>query len=211
MAGRRCKVTDVREVLRRLRLGEPERRIARDLDLSRNTVAGYRRWAQTHGLLTGELPDAAQLAALLHPPEGAQPAQAQSSVAPFRDQVLAWRQQGVEGQAIYQLLVEQHGFAGSYSAVKRFLRRLAPSGPRATLRLEVAPGAEAQVDFGAAGLMLDPDRGRLRRAWAFVMTLSYSRHLVRRVRLRPDGGHLVPLSPGRLRVVWGRPAAPGDR
>ena len=177
MAGRRCKVTDVREVLRRLRLGEPERRIARDLDLSRNTVAGYRRWAQTHGLLTGELPDAAQLAALLHPPEGAQPAQAQSSVAPFRDQVLAWRQQGVEGQAIYQLLVEQHGFAGSYSAVKRFLRRLAPSGPRATLRLEVAPGAEAQVDFGAAGLMLDPDRGRLRRAWAFVMTLSCSRHL----------------------------------
>ncbi len=43
MAGRRCKVIDVREVLRRLRLGEPERRIARDLDLSRNTVAYYRR------------------------------------------------------------------------------------------------------------------------------------------------------------------------
>ena len=61
MAGRRCKVTDIREVLRRLRLGEPERRIARELDLSRNTVAGYRRWAQAHGLLTGALPDAAQL------------------------------------------------------------------------------------------------------------------------------------------------------
>ena len=59
MAGRRCKVTDIREVLRRLRLGEPERRIARELDLSRNTVAGYRRWAQAHGLLTGALPDAA--------------------------------------------------------------------------------------------------------------------------------------------------------
>jgi DNA-binding CsgD family transcriptional regulator len=43
MAGRRCKVTGVREVLRRYRLGEPERRIARDLALSRNTVAGYRR------------------------------------------------------------------------------------------------------------------------------------------------------------------------
>ena len=40
MAGRRCKVTDIREVLRRLRLGEPERRIAREQELSRNTVAG---------------------------------------------------------------------------------------------------------------------------------------------------------------------------
>jgi hypothetical protein len=69
MAGRRCKVTDVRELLRRLRLGEPERRIARDLALSRNTVAHYRHWARAHGLLTGELPDLAQLAALLHPPE----------------------------------------------------------------------------------------------------------------------------------------------
>ena len=43
MAGRRCEVTDVREVLRRLRAGEPERRIARELALSRNTVASYRR------------------------------------------------------------------------------------------------------------------------------------------------------------------------
>jgi len=93
MAGRRCEVTDVREVLRRLRLGEPARRIARELGLSRNTVAGYHRWARQHGLLTGELPDAAALATLLHPPERAQPPPEQSGVAPFRDQVVAWRQQ----------------------------------------------------------------------------------------------------------------------
>jgi len=176
MAGRRCEVTDVREVLRRLRLGEPERRIARELSLSRNTVAGYRRWAERHGLLTGALPDPATLAAWLHPPERARPAHEQSCVAPFRDQVVSWRQQGVEGQAIFQLLVEQHGFAGSYSAVKRFLRRVEPTLPRATVRMEVEPGAEAQVDFGPAGRMLDPDQGQLRRAWAFVMTLSCSRH-----------------------------------
>ena len=150
MAGRRCEVTDVREVLRRLRLGEPERRIARDLDLSRNTVAHYRRWARAHGLLTGELPDAAQLAALLQAPEAARPPQEQSAVAPFREQVLAWRQQGVEGQAIYQLLVEQHGFTGSYSAVKRFLRRVEPPPVRATLRMEVAPGE----DYGTHGDMV---------------------------------------------------------
>ena len=176
MAGRRCEVTDVREVLRRLRVGDPERRIARELALSRNTVASYRRWAERHGLLTGDLPDAATLAALLHPPEQARPPHEQSGVAPFRDQVLAWRQQGVEGQAIFQLLVEQHGFAGSYSAVKRFLRRVEPALPRATVRMEVEPGAEAQVDFGPAGRLLDPDQGRLRRAWAFVMTLACSRH-----------------------------------
>lgn len=176
MAGRRCEVTDIREVLRRLRAGDGDRRIARELGLGRNTVARYRRWARDQDLLTGELPDAARLAALLQPPEREAPPRAQSSVAPFRAQVLAWRQQGVEGQAIYQLLVEQHGFAGSYSAVKRFLRRLEPRPGRATVRLEVEPGAEAQVDFGAAGLLFDPELERLRRAWAFVMMLSHSRH-----------------------------------
>jgi hypothetical protein len=45
------------------------------------------------------------------------------------------------------------------------------------VRVEVAPGAEAQVDFGYAGAALDPATGAARRAWVFVMVLSWSRHL----------------------------------
>src|SRR5580765_4777793 len=176
MAGRRSPVTDIREILRRLQLGERARRIARDLEVSRNTVAHYQRWATQHGLLTGPLPELAALAALLAAPPGTRPTQEQSLVEPFGEQVLAWHAQGVEGQAIWQLLVEQHGFGGSYSSIKRFLRRVAPPTPRATLRLEVDPGAEAQVDFGYGGLFRDPEHDRLRRARAFVMTLSCSRH-----------------------------------
>ena len=70
MAGRRSPVTDIREILRRLRLGERARRIARDLEVSRNTVAHYERWATHHGLLTGPLPELAALAALLAAPPG---------------------------------------------------------------------------------------------------------------------------------------------
>jgi Mu transposase, C-terminal domain len=44
-------VIDIREILRRLHLGEPDRRIARDLGVSRNTVAHYRVWATRHGVL----------------------------------------------------------------------------------------------------------------------------------------------------------------
>jgi transposase len=176
MAGRRSPVTEIREILRRLQLGERARRIARDLGVSRNTVAHYRQWAATHGLLSGPLPEPAALAALLTVPPTQRPVHEQSLVEPFGEQALAWHAQGVEGQAIWQLLVEQHGFGGSYSSVKRFLRRVAPPTPRATLRLEVDPGDEAQVDFGFGGLYRDPESDRLRRAWAFVMTLSCSRH-----------------------------------
>jgi transposase len=177
MAGRRSPVTDVRELVRRLRMGEPDRRIARDLGVSRNTVARYRAWAQQHELLTGELPPLEAVARLLQPVEArARPAHEQSQVEPFREQVDALRRRGVEGQAIWQILVDQHGFTGSYSAIKRFLRRLTPPGDGATIRLEVAPGEEAQVDFGFAGQFFDPETNRVRRAWVFVMTLSFSRH-----------------------------------
>jgi hypothetical protein len=113
-------VIDIREILRRLHLGEPDRRIARDLGVRRNTVAHYRVWATRHGVLSGgQLPDPATLAVLLEraPPE--QPAHEQSLVEPLRERVLALRERGVEGQAIWQLLVEEHSFTGSYSSVKR--------------------------------------------------------------------------------------------
>jgi transposase len=81
----------------------------------------------------------------------------------------------VEAAAIYQRLKER-GFTGSYSGVYRFVRMLKPVQPKTTVRVERKPGEEAQVDFGYAGLMYDPETGKLRRAWAFVMTLSWSRH-----------------------------------
>jgi transposase len=81
----------------------------------------------------------------------------------------------VEVAAIYERLKER-GFQGTYSAVYRFVRRVKPQETEATVRVERAPGEEGQVDFGYAGWMIDPQSGKKRRTWAFVMTLSWSRH-----------------------------------
>jgi transposase len=168
---------DIREVIRRLQLGERERRIARDLQISRKTVGKYREWAAAQGLLVGALPDPATLQALLaatlpivHPPT------MPSTVAPFRDRIVDLRARGVECRAIHQILRDECGFAGAYQSVYRFVRRLEPRTPEAVVRVETPPADEAQVDFGYAGLMHDPRSGTRRKAWAFVMTLSFSRH-----------------------------------
>jgi Integrase core domain len=47
--------------------------------------------------------------------------------------------------------------------------------PEVTVRLHFALGEAAQVDFGAGPMLLHPS-GKLRRTWAFVMTLAHSRH-----------------------------------
>jgi hypothetical protein len=47
--------------------------------------------------------------------------------------------------------------------------------------VETDPGEVAQVDFGYAGRLWDPDTGRLRKTWVFVLVLGYSRHMVARL------------------------------
>ena len=78
---------------------------------------------------------------------------------------------------IHQRLVER-GYHGSYSSVRRFVSKVqGPQIPEGFCRIEVAPGTEAQVDFGFVGMLYDPITKKARRSWVFVMTLSHSRHM----------------------------------
>jgi transposase len=176
MAGRRIDTVDIRELVRHLRDTTNDSAVQRTTGLNRRTIQRYRRWAQLLGLLEGPLLPIEQFQALitttLTPPP---PPQTTSSVEPYRDLVLQLHRDGVEGTAIRQRIAEL-GFEGSLSAIYRFLHRLAPAELDVTVRVETAPGEEAQVDFGYAGKLLDPQDGQLRKAWAFVMTLSWSRH-----------------------------------
>jgi transposase len=150
--------------------------VARATGVDRKTVARYRSWAAEQGLLSGSLPPLRELQRLLDETmSGPPPPQNESSVEPYRDMVRKLRRENTEVAAICQRLKER-GYTGSYSAVYRFVRQLEPLGPEVTVRVETKPGEEGQVDFGYAGLMVDPETGQLRKTWVFVMTLSWSRH-----------------------------------
>ena len=177
MAYRRITTMDLRELIRLLRARESDRQIAELLGHNRRTIIRYRQWATAQGLLTGDLPTPATLQRLLHdtlPPT--LPPQQTSSVARYADEIRVMRERGMEVAAIRGRLEERHGHPISYSAVWRFVRRLEPNTPDPVVRIEVAPGSEAQVDFGYAGRHLDPITGQLRKSWVFVMVLSWSRH-----------------------------------
>jgi len=167
---------DVREILNQLRAGASNRQISRDMGIARQTVKRYRQWAEVHDLLAGEMPDLETLRSLLAEtlPEKSAP-QNISSVESYRAIVEQMVKAEVETAAIWERLKER-GFMGAYASVYRFVRTIKPTHPKTTVRVERKPGEEAQVDFGYAGLMLDPASGKLRKTWAFVMTLSWSRH-----------------------------------
>ncbi|NVB39821.1 transposase [Pseudenhygromyxa sp. WMMC2535] len=66
---------------------------------------------------------------------------------------------------LYDMVVAR-GFEGSVTIVRRYARRIRPSGGReAFLRLNTLPGEQAQVDWG----QLRPRRGRQRQTDAVVL------------------------------------------
>lgn len=168
---------DIRAILHHIQQGVSDRRTAEELGVNRRTVRQYRRWAQEQGLLAGPLPPPDELQARIKQTLPAQlPPQNRSSVAQYQEQIVKLHQQGVEIAAIWARLQEQ-GYTGGYHPVYRLVRKLAPTQPEVFVRVERKPGEEAQVDFGYVGYLLDPASDRRRKAWAFVMTLSWSRHM----------------------------------
>jgi hypothetical protein len=126
MAGRRANVLDVREVVRRLRYGESNRRIARDVGIDRETVGKYREIAQEEGWLAGadlHTPEAIELRLAERAPRTVMGPK--SSVEPQRDKLIGVYRQGVEIMAIWQILKEHCGYKRSYT-------KRAPPRPQAS-------------------------------------------------------------------------------
>ena len=165
-----------RQALVRLRRGETDREIARAKSMGRRKLAALRDLARLKGWLDPEaaLPGDEAIAAALGEPKRA--STTLSGLQTHRERIANWLEQGVSGTAILGALKRDHGYGGSYSSVYRMMVAIAGAKPvAATIRLTFAPAEAVQVDFGAGPMLADAD-GVIRRTWAFVMTLCFSRH-----------------------------------
>ena len=97
-----------------------------------------------------------------------------SGCEPWRELIAAKCDLGLSAQRIYQDLVADHGFAGSYYAVRRFVHRLEKSHELPFRRIECEPGDEAQIDFGSGAPVVGPD-GKRRKTHVLRVVLSHSR------------------------------------
>jgi len=116
------------------------------------------------------------------PPPEPPPSRSPSSSAceSYREVIELGLSRGRNAMAIWQDLVDGHGFAAGYQSVKRFVNKLRGSAtPEARVVIETAPGEEAQVDYGSGPMVRDPLSSKYRRTRLFVMTLGHSRKSVR--------------------------------
>lgn len=173
---KRKHMNHIQDIIQRIQLGESERRIAADMQISRGTVRKYHEIAKEKGYLekASSRPSESEIKEALGP--GVQAPRQVSSVEPYRENIQEWRKQGVEMTAIWLRLQENFGYKGGYSSIRRFVQRLEPKQPEAIIRVHSEPGEDLQVDFGTVGPLYDPVRKKMRTAYVFVATLGYSRH-----------------------------------
>ncbi|MDD2367629.1 MAG: IS21 family transposase [Desulfuromonadaceae bacterium] len=98
-----------------------------------------------------------------------------SLLDPFKDTVVKMIESyQYTAQQVYQRIQEE-GYTGGYTVVKKFVRKIRPTRKKAFLTLAFAPGECAQVDWGSYGSVRVGETTR--RLSFFVMVLCYSRQL----------------------------------
>lgn len=76
---------------------------------------------------------------------------------------------------IHQDLQKEFGVECGYTTLRDYVAKIRKTAPHAYMVLHSLPGEEVQVDFGYIGTL--KVNGTPRKAWIFVMTLSYSRYM----------------------------------
>ena len=186
MARRSVEVIDVVEILQHWYALRSKSQIGVSVGADRGTVAKYVAKAEQAGIVPGGAPigrDEWALRVREWFPELVD-AKARSLTYPdinrLRDVIEAMLTE-VTVSTAFQRCRDEHGLSVGVTAFRQYVRLEFPTGPKpeaVTLwRPPVAPGGEAQIDYGFLGSWLDPATQRLRRVWAFVMVLACSRHM----------------------------------
>ena len=142
-------------------------------------------------LLDGASDDLPPLDALKAAVPARPPVQEVSTVEAWAPAIRALLANGAGPQAIFdRLRSTEPTFHGSLGAIKRVAARLrkelGPSPANVVIPVETDPGEVAQVDFGFAGLLVDPETQVPRKAWFFSMVLGHSRHMFAKFVFRQD-------------------------
>lgn len=199
------------------RLGWSLRRIERETGVRRETAASYLkaagirirpagRWGRPSANPANQPhPDPDPKPAIAVTPDfGAESKSTASASEPYRELIEEALGRGRNAKAIWQDLVDDHGFTASYLSVKRFVRQLRGPQLQPCAVIATAAGEEAQVDYGSGPLVRTND-GRYARTRLFVMTLGYSRKCVRLIATHSSARTWVELHEIAFRRLGGVP------
>ena len=187
---------DLIELYMHWQAGRSQVQLWQSLGMDRKTIHKYLVPAITAGIEPGGEPLSAEQWAerIAEWFPGLDDSGARASTWPLieahRDRIKGWLDADVTVATIAQRLRDDHEVTALESSVRRWVAtHFAEEVARARVtvpRGEVAPGSEAQIDYGRLGMWLNPATAKRVAVWAFVMVLACSRQMFVRPVIRMD-------------------------
>jgi transposase len=182
---------DIYEIIRRWRSGQTISHIADALGYDRKTVRNYINNALLNGISKDkDLPSRQELLPLLKSIEKhkkhKQPIR--SVLSGFKDEIIELvnnPDNPLKAKSAFEVICRKHNLEEkiSYSSFKRYFKAECAkqttkyrAKDQLTCRIETPPGRVVQIDYAKMGLLYDKHEQRHRTLYAFIATLSNSRH-----------------------------------
>jgi transposase len=169
-------MAELRDVIRRLKLGHGVRDIHRSTGIHRSIVRQLRDLAQPLGWFETDcpLPTEAEIeerrSRLEHASGGTS---LFAQLAAHDEEFRRWHDQKYTAVVMHELIRKR--VPCSLSTVDRYLRVRYPKPVVTVMRRDTTPGRVMEVDFGYLGITYDPDSRSNRRTWVFSGRLRHSR------------------------------------
>ena len=169
-------MAEMRDVIRRLKLGHGLRDIQRSTGVHRTIVRQLRELALESGWLAqdSKLPSEQEI-------EQARGCAASTAgggslfekLAVHHEDFERWHKEKHTAVVMHDLIKDL--VPCSLSTIDRYLRSRFPKPVKAVMRRDTKAGKVMEVDFGYLGISYDPSSGRNRRTWVFSGRLRHSR------------------------------------
>jgi hypothetical protein len=176
MRGKETSMTDIRSIIQRLKTGQSQRHIQRELGIHRTIIREIQDLAISQHWLDPQraIPSDAEIAQLWSKEIKQRPHPLDS----FKEQIKQWDQEGLSSQVIYQLL--QDKIQCDIQVIRRYRKKHFPKPIDPVMVRATMAGKDLELDFGELGRFSD-DNGKIRRVWLFSLRLRHSRKAYREI------------------------------
>lgn len=176
MKGKVKNMTEIRNIIHRLRMGQSKRLISRDLKVHRSLIRDLYRFSVSHQWLNPEfpMPSDEEITKLWNQ-------KAKIQIHPldiYKEQIVQWNKEGLTSIVIHQLLKDK--CVCDVQTIRRYRNKHFPKPIEPVMVRSTVAGQDLDVDFGELGKFLDEDQ-KERRVWLFSLRLRHSRKAYREI------------------------------
>ena len=179
--GRYTNMLQIRNIIQRLRDGQSNRKIAREIRAHRTIVKNIRSIAITHQWLDPNLPMPSddEIAKVRGPKAKEQT----HLLTIYHEDLSRWKKEDHSAVVIQELLKDK--CSCDIQVIRRYLKKNFPDPIDPVMVRSTEPGRDMEIDFGLLGKFLDK-AGTSKKVWVFSARLRHSRKTFRRAILNQN-------------------------